>query len=1413
MSPSCASASEMGCHNIAPVEYDCLHRCLSDLALVDLASKAQLLQSLSAYLSCVASTMSASADDYSLSALVGTLNVRLQNVEVIELHNLLARELKNHTELLAGPHSSSHICSNAEGDRQDEILSRTLHLEVVSETLRCCIRILPLVDCFDTSVSLRGAALLDSLMQQLCSPARLCETLVRLFKQSGLKEKQELSTITSSRTAKTRGGKSGPLANITLLNDSSPRSDAVGATDADSHVEIQRRMELFFAILEVYMDELLLCPDLGARLLSFRNETRSFFKQEQLMSSSARHTEASLEAAFVHALLYCLSKVPMQGSGNTAPDDRLLVCNLSLPASLLLLETLAVENIPAIYMTHIVQLVARVLDSSASREAKMAEMTSSAGPEECSCWSGGIDWSYCLKRVSRKRDPVEWIFRPRSLPSITTVHFASSIFEQAMMLFKKFSTSSTGGEPGGLVVPQSADNVLVNFCAMKYSSLAEILCEKSVLEPSEFFARFEGYASQVLELDRAKFKRESVDVISSCSDIYLEIVESYVCHDSHVHEARRNTDSLAVKENGYRNGASSLVSAALQLGISSLECITREIGNMLRLSSEIPHQVSSEQQTSATSHTDDADRILELVSMYLSSFLPSDVQACAKFLDCPSEKKVTGMFCRGQSSLIGSVGKAILFFTNIFCGQVQNGAPEELLEDYFRFLESLVALLLVVDGNRSSTPSSDFYSTESHPNVSRDKRTHVHESSVGIRELDNSSFSWLGAMVLLLQNMLQEVSAQQRPLPEFFLDFVLEKVSRSDGLNLAAMAFTGSLEQCQGDPDLVLQILQLALQKPTRLSSFSTLIGYISDMLEDLLPITGELSLPEVAESLSCYEHVASSFTLACQIAVSGRVMVLRNGHECRSWLLSRMCEGIERLFTEGTAVAEWISNWNRLTTVSKSQSSCPDEAQNKCEASSTDAEQLECCSHFLVQIEELRRAVYAMRSATDWFLIPKLELSSLSSKSRTFLEAFLRLRMTVDKPICPRRCSSVREEKQSLHPATAVDSVEEDLLMNNQQEEARSNGMCDISLLGRNFFFKNSSGPEECEYRADCGTSQEDIATIAVADPLLPGRGSPCDESSAVEPIPQDVDFDALVDDSARDLDPSSVDIDCPISGGEDDSHFEHALTETPQEILIFGEGTTSTGCTGTHEVSKVAMVGEPSAKSVREHDSHGENVLADTQQKVRNFGEGKTSTSCPGNHEASRVPVVGKRITRSSALLMAESSHRVGEAKLPVSEIVSDPVEPPDSKKMQIYSSTTLAIAKRFMQTRQTSGKRAKRETRDSTDRYKEVFDLVPLTSREQEITDLKIEQPRHDIDAKDQEVACTEVVSNPYVHTLLQTDSCQESFDDLNDFIVCKKGRNYTKWLKKRQKVRRRLHNRNLFKRLQEKRDLLLLLDIIE
>lgn len=67
-----------------------------------------------------------------------------------------------------------------------------------------------------------------------------------------------------------------------------------------------------------------------------------------------------------------------------------------------------------------------------------------------------------------------------------------------------------------------------------------------------------------------------------------------------------------------------------------------------------------------------------------------------------------------------------------------------------------------------------------------------------------------------------------------------------------------------------------------------------------------------------------------------------------------------------------------------------------------------------------------------------------------------------------------------------------------------------------------------------------------------------------------------------------------------------------------------------------------------------------------------------------------------------------------------------------------------------------------------------------------------------------------SNSFVDSLIVEDPDKDTFDDLNDFIVPKKGRDYSKWLKKRQKFRRRLYSKNFFRRLHEKKELLHLLD---
>jgi hypothetical protein len=73
---------------------------------------------------------------------------------------------------------------------------------------------------------------------------------------------------------------------------------------------------------------------------------------------------------------------------------------------------------------------------------------------------------------------------------------------------------------------------------------------------------------------------------------------------------------------------------------------------------------------------------------------------------------------------------------------------------------------------------------------------------------------------------------------------------------------------------------------------------------------------------------------------------------------------------------------------------------------------------------------------------------------------------------------------------------------------------------------------------------------------------------------------------------------------------------------------------------------------------------------------------------------------------------------------------------------------------------------------------------------------------------------VGGNPFVTEIMQLEKnpTKDSFDDLNDFIVCKKGRIYSKWLNQRIKFRRRQRTRGIWKRLSEKRKLLSMLQIV-
>ncbi|KAL2641369.1 hypothetical protein R1flu_008956 [Riccia fluitans] len=1133
-------------------DHDFLQSCISEYALLDMVSKAQLLQSLYSYLSSVAATMSVK-EDSSLSASVGTTTIRLKFTEIIQLHNLLMQELQHQTDFFTKPHS---IRSQAEGQRFDEILSRNL-------------------------------------------------------------------------------------------------------------------------CLEVFIDEILLFPSslryLGARFLALKDDTHLFFKRENMMTSFSGCTGAALEAAFMHALLSCLSKMRMQDTIESAAEES-GVLNLSLPAGLVLLESLASENIPQTYTSHIIQLVTRVLNSSTARSIDV--ISDSAIFDDCSV-CGGVDWSYCLRKLGEKlgekRDPMDyWVPKGRCLPSISTVHFASSIFEQAMLLHRKFSTSSSfsidGGNSG-----LAADNLFFRFCVSKYSSLRDISCRESEAETEKSAAQRE-----YLSIHLHEFEKAMPEILSNGSTVISsDIPKSCKCHD------RKTNHSCEEDERSRRGRASALVSAVVQLGIGSLECMTGEIGKMLRLSSDGCHQLSNGESVSAAISEGDVDNMFAYLSFHISSFLSHENESPAELHDDLSAAKVDSHALKspGQRSLISSIGKVILFFTNLFCREVQSGAPEQLLEDYFRLLESFVALLLLVDRSKRLLPSFEKNS------VARNESEVPPENSCveTLQRYNSNASSWLGAMVLRLESLLQELLLQKRPLPEFFLNFVLEQITRGDGLNLVAVALSGCFKStlvprnrhqsvitgASQSKGLVNQILELSLQETNRQSSILSLIWYMKNALEDLMPIRETLSLKEVSETVSCYEHIASVFTVACQVVITA------DDSENRFRLFSRLCDGIQRLLVEGTSVAEQIRDWGVLETIPAV--STDTKMDDSGDASDYDETWLQCCCSFLAQIDLLRRALDATLDATDWFLKPDFEFASVASKSRTFLEAVSRLMTTRDKP--------VRLQKVFL-------------------------------FLQEHF-----------------------LAVCPLSDFTLPLRQN---EQDAVTDNQHENDEGLVVSDRTP--------------------HFQGIPVRTR-----FAPEANEPGDSCVQNLDTAVGTACPSERGSLQPD------LAQDVGSIEN-----TEMDLDGVVEAETIP------------------H--GPSSGPV-----DLVEPTSSKtKLSGCSSTTLAIVKKLTDVRQLPCRKVKRKIRGFSERY-EGLDIIPLMSREPGKEGREIKQTRHTDDV----TAIAVVASNPYIETVREDG--EEAFDDLKDFIVCKKGRNYATWLKNRQFIRRRLYARTVFKRLQQKRDLQVLLDL--
>lgn len=102
------------------------------------------------------SSPTADEEDVSLAAVVGDKQVLLSYGDLVALHELLFLELSLQVPLFG---AESEFPSN---------------LQVAALTLRCCIRLLPLIELFDTGLRNAMGVALDIVLQKLCSPTEPC---------------------------------------------------------------------------------------------------------------------------------------------------------------------------------------------------------------------------------------------------------------------------------------------------------------------------------------------------------------------------------------------------------------------------------------------------------------------------------------------------------------------------------------------------------------------------------------------------------------------------------------------------------------------------------------------------------------------------------------------------------------------------------------------------------------------------------------------------------------------------------------------------------------------------------------------------------------------------------------------------------------------------------------------------------------------------------------------------------------------------------------------------------------------------------------------------------------------------------------------------------------------------------------
>lgn len=311
-------------------------------------SRTHILEPLSCLLLCLSSAVSSNKfhcpDIYSISICIMDIQIGVKFDDIKLLQNLLFKELLKQLQMiLAAVNQSSDNSYPCNIKHSDIVL-----------LLRCYIRILPLLD-FDTSLSQVATTRLVSLFHKLCSPT-LVQTVFR-YKKTNLGEirffmNSELSCWTDGSARSFASSKE----TIEIVRDCSKS----GVSESHGQITIKNLVHCLSAMLEVFVDEFILHPNLGKSFSNEDTESTGLFLKLKMPSICGEHLDYSLEAVFVQCLL-----LSSQGELSDTFTCRLFDLHtrnkqdirISLPVAVVLLDTLLLIRAPKIFQAHALTLV------------------------------------------------------------------------------------------------------------------------------------------------------------------------------------------------------------------------------------------------------------------------------------------------------------------------------------------------------------------------------------------------------------------------------------------------------------------------------------------------------------------------------------------------------------------------------------------------------------------------------------------------------------------------------------------------------------------------------------------------------------------------------------------------------------------------------------------------------------------------------------------------------------------------------------------------------------------------------------------------------------------------------------------------------------------------------------------------